>query len=139
MPRPLTIPPNASPMVKRLFVIMHEGENGKPYTTADLAKKLNISTQGVRDFISGAAKSSRIIKEVPKTLGYSSEWWLHGTGPKRKDAEKRLSITDIQEVLAQFELTKNLNLKLQARMDAYEKENEDLRNRIAALEKKVGR
>jgi hypothetical protein len=139
MPRPLVIPPNASPMVKRLFVIMNEGENGKPYSAKSFGKKLNMSDTAVLNFINGEVKkTSRIISDVPAVFGYASEWWLHGTGPKKKGPEQRFTINDIKELSAEINLVKNLNLRLQSRMDSYEKEIQELKKRIDQLEQGKG-
>eukprot|EP01040_Poterioochromonas_malhamensis_P021059 gene21059-25314_t len=68
-----------------------------------------------------------VISAICIDLGYSSEWFLLGTGDKKRKGNEAKLVTEIQMLRAELHISQKLNMKLQARMTGIELEYELLK------------
>eukprot|EP01037_Dinobryon_pediforme_P011464 gene11464-11556_t len=68
-----------------------------------------------------------VIRAICIDLGYSSEWFLLGTGDKKRKGNEAKLVTEIQMLRAELDISQKLNMKLQARMTGIELEYELLK------------
>ncbi len=108
-------------LIKRLrIVIKASGGQSK------FAKACGVSQSLISLMLSGERDVNfTIIRAVCHDLGYSPEWVITGTGEKMADGKEATKlVTEIQILRTEVEL-------LHARMRSYEKQFDEIRERLA--------
>ena len=110
--------PAKTPESKRLAIVFADYGG----TQEGFAKLLETSRSNVMRMISGETPVSiKVIKIVCFKLGYSPEWFIMGTGPKKsKGQDGTKLVTEVQLLRTEMDIMLNKNKQLEARMKAYE-------------------
>ena len=117
---------NQSPESKRLAIVLAEFEGGQEA----FAKTVKVDQSSISRMINGKRELSlKVIKGVCYALGYSPEWFINGTGSKKKRPDDVKLITEISMLRAEMDIMLQMNKRLQARMDGYENELNLVKNR----------
>ena len=117
-------------LTKRINILVNDWKKKAPYKQRGLehfADQIGVSRANVRRVIKGESEMSKTLLDALVKIGFSPEWLLKGTGDKKKEADRKSTLTDLQALQAQVE-TMRIELEvLRARMRSYE-EREKIKN-----------
>ncbi len=101
-----------------------------------LGSMLGVSHVSIRRMLTGEQELNfSVISGICTKFGYSPSWLILGIGDKMiKGVEGKL-VTEIQILRMEMDITANLNLRLQSRLTAMEKEQDELKQRVEELSK----
>lgn len=115
-----------SPLVKRLNIVFNDFMRGKRYGNglAPFAEALGSSKTTIHAMLKGEREvSSTVILGVCMNLGYSSEWFIKGTGDKKTAEKEAKLLTEISALKTKIDIMSARIDVMQARMKAYEDKN----------------
>lgn len=116
-----------SPESKRLTIVFQDLD----VSTLAFAKILEISQMSAIRMMKGTQPITfDVTRVICYKLGYSTEWFLLGTGRKKANKEDVKLVTEISLLRVDYEIVFNKNRSMEARMHAYESELEELKNMI---------
>lgn len=122
MPRPLKYIVKLEPVNKRFQQIFNEWKKDDYHRTYELfAEELKLSTPSVFRMVNGKLQvTQKAVKAVSSRLGYSTEWLLHGTGPKKTELKDKSTLTEVSALRTDIQfLMKEIEM-MKARMKSYE-------------------
>jgi plasmid maintenance system antidote protein VapI len=117
-----------TPEAKRLTIVFKD--YGR--TTRSFAQLLEVSQSSIIRMMKGTQPITQdVTRAVCYKLGYAAEWFIMGTGNKKKAKDEVKMVTEIKLLRVDYEMVLNKNRALEARMMAYEQELENLKKLIS--------
>lgn len=126
------------PVTQRLNQVRNEFNKSQPYKQKAVlyfAKALKISSTNCYRFLYGEADPNKAAIDGVVALGYSSEWFLIGTGEKKPKERTKTAFHDLKALLTEVDKMRNEMNAMRIRMRLYEEENTELKKELAEVKK----
>lgn len=112
---------------KRLWIVFKDSKK----TQNEFAKLLGLTQSNLSRKLNGERPLDfESIKIICQKLGYSPEWFVLGTGPKKATGKDASLVTDIGMLRSEVSIVFNKNKAMELRIGSYEKELAELKELI---------
>lgn len=119
-----------TPDAKRLIIVIEESG----YDQKSFAAAAKVGQASVSRMVNGTQPIPlRVVKFVCYNLGYSPEWFVNGTGNKKKRSDDVKLVSEINMLRVEMNIMLAKNKMLEARMKSYEDELKDIKNSFKSV------